>query len=68
MIPYLGPELIRALLRQDEPVSKPTQRPRKTSHLGPRLNRHGTVGLLREIAQHKLISIAIAMVKHWFTT
>jgi hypothetical protein len=68
MIPYLGPEFIRALLRQDEPISEIPKRPRKNSHVGPRLNHHGADGLLRENAQHKLISIAVTMVKQWFTT
>jgi hypothetical protein len=66
MLPYLGPELIRALLQQDEVPSSSLQlSPRKSSG-GRRPTHSRAARLLREITQHKLMLMAVGVVKRWF--
>ena len=67
MIPYLHPEFVRALQRQDRAASGSQQPAPETSAEEPQPNHHGAAESLREIAHYKLISIAVAAVKRWFT-
>jgi hypothetical protein len=66
VIPYLGPEFIRALLRQNKTAPDLTHRWQEKLVIAPRQNRRSIAGLLRKIAQHKLSFIAVAIVRQWF--